>query len=545
LECNNIASGRAAIINKFTLVIQEYFHERVEAWLDTVGKKLIGIKHHWLRYEFAPSRGQIHAHMLAICDNNDVLQKCQSLKHDKKQLANYLASWLGDTLGMTAVVNTNYAGLDLKEEVHPSKVSYGSLVQQDMGKDVTLCQLNFQKHKCSKYCMRDRKKPKVNETIEERKRRYCRSGAGIERNYGKCDTPGFIERENPTISRDPRGFDRVDLPRNNRWVVQASSFLCQGWRGNCDIQYLLYSSDSDEIDVSDISRVTNYIVSYSCKGNETEVQAKLGLKAVVMAAQDEHGDDRDVRKLARRLLNEASKTRVISKQEATCQLAGLELYSCSEKIQTESVSGEQRLGTEQQSQTTLLYRYANRSKELHELSLHAYFDHVYNKPSDLRRTYNKRRIPMFTGARCEPTYPVNAQYARGVFLIYHPWHGRFDYDCDAKEFIDMFKRWILDENCPKVIRLGYERAKRLKFSKEPTSETADIDYEAMTVQPDEDTRDLVDLVSTIFTDSQDPSESSAKYDFGKDHNWSTPAVMVRKKSNRRILIQLDAARLMS
>jgi hypothetical protein len=35
-----------------------------------------------------------------------------------------------------------------------------------------------------------------------------------------------------------------------------------------------------------------------------------------MAVQVEHGNDRDVKKLAQRLLNEASKTQVISKQEA-------------------------------------------------------------------------------------------------------------------------------------------------------------------------------------------------------------------------------------
>ncbi len=79
--------GKPAIINMYTLVIQEYFQERVKAWLDTVGKELIGIKHHWLRYEFAPSRGQIHAHMIVICDNKDVLSNCLALKHDRTQLA--------------------------------------------------------------------------------------------------------------------------------------------------------------------------------------------------------------------------------------------------------------------------------------------------------------------------------------------------------------------------------------------------------------------------------------------------------------------------
>jgi hypothetical protein len=518
-------AGKAAIINKFTVVIQEYFQARVMAWLETVGKTLIRIKHHWLRYEFAPSRGQIHAHMLVICDNKEIMKKCHDLKHDKKLMASFLARWLGDTLGMTAMVNKDHATIDLKKEDHPSTVKFGSLLDKDHAKDVTVCQLTFQKHKCSKYCMRDRTQTRKSETKEEKKRRSCRCGAGIEKQYGKCDTPGFVKRDFPAITRDPRGYDRVDMPRNNHRVVQASSFMCQGWRGNCDIQYLLYSSDTDDIDVSDITRVTNYVVSYSCKGNETEIQEKAGLKSIILAAQTEHGDARDVKKLARRLLNEASKTRVISKQEATCQLASLELYNCSEKIQIESLAGEQRLGTSKQAQNSLLVKYANRDESLHKLTLYEFFDDLYNKTSD--KTDTKRKIPMFTGARCEPVYPVTDAYARGVLLIYYPWHGRFMDDSKSENFIQIFKTWITDKlRCPSVVRLGYERAKRLKFSKEPTCKTADIEYEAMVVQPDEETQDLVDLVSTIFAKDDPASGTGSPLDFGRDHNWSQPCIDV-------------------
>jgi hypothetical protein len=131
-------TGKTVIVNKFTVVIQEYFQEKVMAWLETFGKNLIGIKHHWLRYKYAPSRGQIHAHMLVICDNKEILQKCHDLKHDKKLMASHLASWLGDTLGMTAKINKNYAMIDLKMEAHPSTVKFGSLVSKDLDMDVTL-----------------------------------------------------------------------------------------------------------------------------------------------------------------------------------------------------------------------------------------------------------------------------------------------------------------------------------------------------------------------------------------------------------------------
>jgi hypothetical protein len=135
---------------------------------------------------------------------------------------------------------------------------------------------------------------------------------------------------------------------------------------------------------------------------------------------------------------------------------------------------------------------------------------------------------MFTGARCEPVYPVTEGYARGVLLIYYPWNGRFMFDTKTSGFVDIFKNWIKDKaRCPQVVRMGYERAKRLKHSTEPTSATADIEYDAMAVQPDKETRELVDLVSTIFTNDSLSSEPGCQLDFGRDHDWSEASVMVR------------------
>ena len=60
------------LVNDHAIVIQEYFQHRVVSWLDTVGKAIFGIKHYWVRYEFAPGRGQIHAHLLAIPEDQDI-----------------------------------------------------------------------------------------------------------------------------------------------------------------------------------------------------------------------------------------------------------------------------------------------------------------------------------------------------------------------------------------------------------------------------------------------------------------------------------------
>lgn len=112
--------------------------------------------------------------------------------------------------------------------------------------------------------------------------RLCRAGAGEEMTIGKGDTPGFQLRDKPEIIHDPRGFDRLELPRNHQRVIQTSLDLCQSWRANCDIQILLYDSDPDDPDPFEIARVTDYVVAYQCKGNSSLREEKEQIRALIM-----------------------------------------------------------------------------------------------------------------------------------------------------------------------------------------------------------------------------------------------------------------------
>jgi hypothetical protein len=103
----------------------------------------------------------------------------------------------------------------------------------------------------------------------------CRSGFGVEKTAMKCDTPGMHPRKKAEIKKDLRGYDRVDLPREegDGWVVQSSMFLAQGWRANYDLhQILLHDSDPDSPLPEDVGRVTDCVVAHQCKGNETHCQ---------------------------------------------------------------------------------------------------------------------------------------------------------------------------------------------------------------------------------------------------------------------------------
>jgi hypothetical protein len=187
----------------------------------------------------------------------------------------------------------------------------------------------------------------------------CRFGFGVEKTAMKCDTPGMHPRQHAEIKRDLRGYDRVESPRKegDRWVVQASMFLAQGWRANCDLQVLLHDSDPKNPLPEDAGRVTDYIVACQCKGNETYFQERKKMTVLILHAKEKEGGKGDVRTMARHLLNCSVKSRVISKQECMCLLIGLNLHDCSKTIETVSISGECKLG-DGHVNTTVLSKHA-------------------------------------------------------------------------------------------------------------------------------------------------------------------------------------------
>ena len=95
--------------------------------------------------------------------------------------------------------------------------------------DVQSCLKTFQYHKCNTCCLKQRTKVGKSEEKKYYERRICKSGAVVELTSGKRDTPGFQLKNKPEIVNDLRGFKRLDMPRNNKWVIQTSLFLAQGW----------------------------------------------------------------------------------------------------------------------------------------------------------------------------------------------------------------------------------------------------------------------------------------------------------------------------
>ena len=189
------------------IVIQEYFQQRIQHWLDTVGKTVFKIKHYWLRYEFAASRGQIHAHMLAISDHQKTLEKCFNLyENNKQKQAHFLSTWAKQSLGMTCDLPVPKETINDNKLNNPAKKYFFEVEQRLL--DQAECLHFFQQHECSAYCLRKRKYVQNSEDKESKRRRVCRSGAGIEIRPDSGETEGFQPRTDSAIVNDLRNFLR-------------------------------------------------------------------------------------------------------------------------------------------------------------------------------------------------------------------------------------------------------------------------------------------------------------------------------------------------
>lgn len=114
------ARSKASVL--FSVTVQEFFQKRVNIWLETVGKKVFGIKYYWGRYEFAKGRGQIHLHLLAIVENRWF--QMEYYKHvrqnNPEQAITVLANYAKQSLGLTA----EHPAYDIESNIlSPTKVS--------------------------------------------------------------------------------------------------------------------------------------------------------------------------------------------------------------------------------------------------------------------------------------------------------------------------------------------------------------------------------------------------------------------------------------
>jgi len=324
---------------------------------------------------------------------------------------------------------------------------------------------------------------------------------------------------------------KLFMERNHSRVNQTSLDMLSSWRGNCDIQILIYESDPDTPDLREISRVTDYIVAYQCKGNTTYMEERETTKHIILNADVGIGGEGDLKRVCKQVMNKAASRRLISKQEASVFLADLPLTLCSEFMETVSISKTTRLKTDNSSASSpqkFLTHYASRAPEYVHLSLHEYF-FVF------REVIRKRppSIPHYVGVNGYPCFPVSEGYARHVLICYKPW----TIYPENKKWKSDFMDFICSKRCPTSPKLVYDRVKRRHYDKtkyvDPSAK--DVDH---TKNPIDKNDEIALLLSGMGAENQKYFDKDIfdNIDKGIEYQWDKPPIVSVRKSDCRKII---------
>lgn len=274
-------SDFAKAIKEYGMVIEEFFIQKVDHWLNHYAKHVFGVNHYFVRFEFTEGRGEIHAHILCAANNLDVYDrayKCDDKVAKVKIFEEYATEVLGLTATHPATDDQGCLIQDLvvapegslsNESFKNSSMAATTIRMVEVSND-QVDKINLanavQTHVCGDYCLR----------MKHDGHRYCRAGCGKEITEGSNNTRGFTLKDEAVLICDSNtnSCSKLQLKRNTTRMVQSSMKLLQIWRANCDIQLLMYDTDPRNPDMYELNKVTDYVVSYACKGN-TSTEAEI------------------------------------------------------------------------------------------------------------------------------------------------------------------------------------------------------------------------------------------------------------------------------
>jgi hypothetical protein len=138
------------------------------------------------------------------------------------------------------------------------------------------------------------------------------------------------------------------------------------------------------------------------------------------------------------------------------QLAGLDLWICSERFEKISLSGYRKLDkTGTKGANKYLRMYATRSIESLELRTMSFLDWFIRFHSERgEREY----VPHFPGKGTRPIYPITEYHARILLLIHMPWHMTSVFP--TKDYSHQLRSFLQSKRCPRSLRITYERDKK-------------------------------------------------------------------------------------
>jgi len=247
----------------YPVYVNEFFMKRSKELIDTVLKEALGIKYHWGRIEFAPGRGTIHLHLLAISENHAYLKEYHKANTTKDKAA-AAGDYMDKIFGYTADVKVDETINGPDKNTSPLKRRFCEVINVD--EDARQLAEDCMCHVCNNYCL---------ENTKNNTPRVCRQGFGTESKHGEEDTEGRQLISDHLIRVDKSGITHLDMKRTKSTRLQQHSrILLQTWRANIDVKCLLFETDPLQPNIREIDELIKYICAYTVKKNKTLHQEK-------------------------------------------------------------------------------------------------------------------------------------------------------------------------------------------------------------------------------------------------------------------------------
>ena len=466
----------------FSITVQQFFQIRVQEWINTVGKEAMDIDYYWGRFEFAKGRGQIHIHMLCITKNRRAFKEyfIAKQKGNHKKAVDVLSEYAKNQFGLTAEhpsyeencsININKIcppeGIaSLSEEMELSLTKKYIEVNDPLRDLCSLCNA-CQLHECNSFCLRD-----INKKNEGK--RYCRCGCGLEITKGSANTPGFPHmEENDIVMEKERHIQVLRMKRKgSRRFVQSSTVALQSWRANCDVQILIYNSDPECPNLEEIRRVSDYVVSYTTKVNQTIAEEKRVCLEIAKGAATEYSSENDnLVSVVKKILNSFNGKRIIPRPEVMVELDQLPLIISSERIIHINISSGCRIFYEKKKDkkkgSSFVSKYAQRKQKHLHMNLMDYFYEIHKN--------HKNIIPFPVGRRTTPTYKkkfdgtfaVHPEYIKSALILYKPWKND---ECskflqDERIAYEIYYKYLKSPRCPDILKAAHKLALKYQDNK--------------------------------------------------------------------------------
>lgn len=236
-------------------------------------------------------------------------------------------------------------------------------------------------------------------------------------------------------------------------------------------------------------------------------------------AEEQTGNEMDVQRIAKQILNKSTSNRVVSKQECMTMLVDLDLVLCSETIENMSISSAMSVRAFEEGNTAL--KKGNFRKEYRDrkgednLSLHQFYMKYRTG-----KVNGKEKIPHYVGVYGQPSYPVTEAYARKVLTIHKPWRNESEHK--DRSWIAEFHDFIYSGFCPNSVRIAYNRVRMRYLQKmtgyEPVAAPADCSGNPI----DDDDQEMIELsgMHSVSADQLEQEDVLKTVDRGKNFDWT-------------------------